>query len=911
MTDTTAEMLMPTQPTATEQAAGTQQSQEAQLREFLDALEAEFTREAAMQEAARHGRTRDFTEERKRLEEKQKTATEKEAQQIRIELSAIEQKRADFNLAQHTDEAWVKNATVTLLKAEERLLAYAHMHPDNTSVQTTVTRMRENIQKGLRGLGEINDIKSRPQPVESEIASLTLSHAAMDRLTQMLIGKDVTFDQLRAEEKQVIGEKMIKLALFIRQNPSLQQFFETEQGLTEDKEVIMHAADVLEAQSREIIGQEKADKIVEDFGGKSTESWTQQEREAILEFLGDPTGKIRKTFTDENGVLDRIAYKKYRDAILKNAQTPSVLEKILHTFAKGLGTKTTLESFLKSGFESEDEHIRLQMLQERMRQEADKKLKTPEAARARGEVRDYLVGTFGDEADPMLFMEAAQKVMARVKREIAHLPPAEQTRRLLEEAGKLVALYSGPINDGDPKAYGLSALLEGEASEVVCTVRGMILHQLLEEVLPEKNWVILAQHQSVTFNENGEIKDPAHVRLVVLDLATKDKTTQRPVGYFVDPLFGNEKAMVSKIDEQEIARIADAYEAYRQNPRRGTLRIETSSGTVGFADSVLMADNMANMATFLYSEGDMEQARVFAEAALAEYESSEAQLILANIAQQDGQSNPQENLDAAKELNPALEKLQETNPEKYASYVGNIEQQRIKATPDEYVNEYSRLRGAGATKKEWKAFFDKLYGEISSFQATNGQYSTELSSDIYRLNSYLITFLREFYQGGQVTDGITESEAKKWGRQYEALVRIGDVEVAIGRGDFQTANTALEKFSWEAQYGAYKDFEGLGVALRTVERTAFDALTRDEGIFNHHQDEMKNAAKAALKADRSWYKGAPEDFEAAVNTASDLAYRYYYTDFTWSVRMAFGRRQLGLSKYGGQKGQTLTELFNP
>ncbi len=873
MTDATIELL-PAQPTPAEQAAGTQQSQEAQLREFLDALEAEFTREAAMQENARSGRTRDFTEEKRKIQETQKTQTEKQAQQIQIALEAIEQKRTDFNLAQHTNGTWIKETTVNLLQAEEMLLQYAHMHPDNTAVQATVAQMRLRIQKGLRGLGEINDIKSRPQPVEAEIASLHLSHAAMDRLTQMLIGKDVTFDQLRAEEKQVIGERMIKLALFIRQNPSLQQFFETDPSLGEQREVIMHAADVLEAQSREIIGQERADRIVEEFGGKSTEAWSQQDRESILEFLGDPTGKIRKTFTDENGVLDRVAYKKYRARILEASKTPEVLSKILHTFAKGLGTKTTLESFLRSGFESENEHIRLQMLQERMRQEADKKLKTPEAARARGDIRDYLVGTFGEEADPMLFMEAAQKVMARVKGEIAHLPAEEQTRRLLEEAGKLVALYSGSINDGDPKAYGLSALLEGEASEVMCTVRGMILHQLLEEVLPEKNWVILAQHQSVTFDENGEIKDPAHVRLVVIDLATKDKDTQRPVGYFVDPLFGNEKAMVSRINDQEIATIADSYEAYKQNPRRGTLRIETSSGTVGFADSVLMADNMANMATFLYSEGDMEQARVFAEAALVEYESSEAHLILANIAKEDGKSSPQDNLEAAKELNSSLGKLQESHPEQYDAYVGNIEKQRIKATPDEYYQKYDRLRSTGATKKEWKAFFDQLYGEISSFQATNGQYSTELSSDIYRLNSYLITFLREFYQGGQVTDGITESEAKKWGRQYEALVRIGDVEVAIGRGDFQTANTALEKFSWEAQYGAYKDFEGLGVALRTVERTAFDALTRDEGIFNHHQDEMRTAAKAALRADRSWYTGTPEDFDAAVNTAADLAYRY-------------------------------------
>ena len=832
----------------------------------------------------------------------EKTQVEKEADEVSRTLDVIAEKQKSPLLAQHTRLDWIDQQRAYLTTLERNLQQYAQRMGDTMQGKEADTAVKR-IQKGLADLTNVERmaLEAAQESVTPKSETTRLSQQALDQLSRALIHgtteKDSAkgFEDLRQAEKLEIGQKMYQMAKFIKSRADYETSFTDQERQNIEN---------LEQEGMRIIGEERARQLEQERfkqvttpdGVKMVDSW----EDDMLSFLADPDGKIQQTFGRNTP-----GYARYKRDVLAALRDSDILQKMLHKFAHNLGSAEAgrgMEAILERGLSSKREEVQIRALEERAQAEMRERLGIS------NEVREYLVETYGEEADPAKFIETARKTLdarrAALEKDTS-LTPQQREQQLLLEAAKLVGSFASPTGEASLSQYTVSDLLNNPDEEITCSIRALILKQVITEVFGDQ-YVVLAENQDATFDkETGTVLAQNHARLFVLD------TTRDGRGFFVDPLHGASSGyLLEEVSGLDLENIKDAYAAFKHNPQAAELAIKTKLGTIGVADRILMADNMNNLATFLIQEGDTETARSLAEAALAYNPTTTGYLLLALLAE--GEIK-QEYLEAALEASPELEWLRENFPEQFETYTTNLAELRVQRTWQEFQQDMENLKASRASRADWMRFIRDVYAQINRWQK-NKTYSSDFNMGVSYITGILYTAMDEFYNYLPPGETVTPEDRAVY-KQYDALVRLGDVDVAISRSDYQTANTTFEKFDWDSQYGSYRDIPGVAIALRSMDRQAFRSLTDDKGIYTWQQagenSPFYQAAYRALDGDRSWYTDRTQNYEDARKLAADLAFRLYCTDFTWSVRMTFGRRLQGDQKYAGQKRGALAALFDP
>jgi len=813
-----------------------QQSQLTAEQQMIQELLAEHNAQAAEGRVA-SGPSASREQEQQRREKKTPEEAEKEAKQILGSLGFL--REGNFH-ADAVDTTVLPDVDLRQMYAR---LSYERqqMRDAGPSVDREVSVAVEKALKTVeRQLIQNISVQESETPTAQRVSIATISHEALNQMSQAFVHKD--FDTLSRIQQAEVGNRMQLLASYIQSQPEYAALTPEQQG----------RIDALRRQGERIVYETHEELRAYN------QSDTNQEAEAFA-MLADPRGKIRHTFTSREGVLNEEGYRKYIRALLGHKDV------VFDKFAQGLeeGGK-----FHRVFTEQHDKAV-VETIQTQVRQEVMDSL----------EVLD----TSGH----------AVKIYERARAEIQELlsqDPSTPTDVLLQRIAEAVGNYNLPDRDSnEPAAYQLASVLTDPEAEIVCAVRELIAYHLIDELLPQKTFVLAETiNPSFTAEDGGKVTSKGHVSLIVYN----EKTGK---AYYFDA--STKHGIVQEItDEVLVERIQLAY----INRHTAIPNIPTEAGMIGPADEMLMADNLTNMAALA---DDPLLAKQYAEAALHYYpDSVMAKFVLASLTTGDEQGKY---IQALTEADPTLRAMAEQNLEGLRMFLASNRDKFVVATAQDVISQRpgrpGSKFGAGTSYEEWLNYSMYVASQLIDYLNSN----SHLTSQEFHFAGYLsaeLTQIASTFGTPELFESAT-AEQKNMIKALVLIIVLADNKNAIGQNDLQTLIRLSETVKSDDIFRLWRNIPGLSEAMALWESVDFQLLGNDHEIRTADLARQKRTIAERLNAT---HKYSPDQ----VDTAVKIAELFWINDMRDPMHKSLGEKVSDPSAFGGHSRETFTRIFS-
>lgn len=741
--------------------------------------------------------------------------------------------------------------------------------------------------------------------------------SSTDKLSLLLTGR--TLDQLKQADQQEFAKKMWLVSQYIEDNGKFSELTGEEQAkiraLKTDAEKIL-------GQQQDATGKRILDKLHERYD-KQEHVWDAKDERTVLEFFSDPNGELRQGKTPTEYA------KQITELITQVKREMSELAQFLHQKAKEIASgkinllaQNDLEQI--SEFETDQQKLSelRQKIQARSREEARTRLKANERQQKEfdlSDARDMLVGIYGDTADPELFI---QQVEARLE-QMKDAP----LRDRLYVATEMVAQFNLPTGEAT-KNFALGDLFDNAELEIVCAVREMILRQVVDELIANENYVVLAAYKNPIFQPDGTIldKDKAHIRLFIMDQQANE-------AYFLDPSYDPKAldAQTKLIEEVGPAIKQQILEAYTRNAES---KKPTSILTEANGEQLVIGEEIIGDATDLEMIVQLNNAALLLDDVNLAKEANKihtnlvSNLILARKAQETENTSEYNHYKKEAVKYPPLKKLQESMGNEafdqyFAQLISEGKSLLTEATEASVLDAQDaatqvqalkerEARGESVSLDEWDRTLDELFDTLD-FWADNSKYTEDFNLGLGRIMEFLLTNAKQVDQ--KYATEIARSDGLSRFKFYDTMVKEANKDVAISRGEYQRGDEGMHKYSWEDMYGIFINLVGSDHGYNVVDAAIADFIAQDGTLIGKkHYRALQKRVEDALKRYKQF--ADPETqarmTDMSIKRAASFARRRYYTTFAYSMHLGVdGKPKAGPQYYASEKGENVAKLYNP
>lgn len=233
--------------------------------------------------------------------------------------------------------------------------------------------------------------------------------------------------------------------------------------------------------------------------------------------------------------------------------------------------------------ESTDTEENLEEIHRAIRKETSQRLRTTKEQREKA-LRDteILRGIYGDEVS-MKFMDFVREELIEAALQAEKNGQTWDTEKQLFFATEIVSRF----NPGESFAektlasYSLAGLLDNAEAEALCNAREMILHQIIDELILDKdghNYIVLAAYRNPAYRGDASIAKPGHIRLRVMSQDGEE-------AFYLDPSQlgeANANKRVERADKVEDNRVDKKLKTGERIYKIYTKQAEKGKGEVAF-----------------------------------------------------------------------------------------------------------------------------------------------------------------------------------------------------------------------------------------------------------------------------------------------------------------------------------------